>query len=381
MAAPSTPSSAIVFGPSPPRPSSTNSTEPRQSSSTTRITGPSVWWFSLTPGRERQHERPQEREQPEHVDADRAPRCGGGFVRGRRRGVRRARVGAGVGGRSTASLCVDHASASATCSGVSHPGPNARVICGANTVESPRTTPGVAVGDDLAAREHHDAGGDRRGEFHVVGRDDRHAAVGRVPRRNRINRSFASGSRPRVGSSSAITGAMAGRDRRGRDQQPLARAQVARDADRRGRRCRARRAPVRVRGPRPRAFKVARTSSATVSANRIDSGSWGHRPTSMPGSGCVAVHRHASPSAGSCTPAIARSSVVLPAPLRPITATISPRRDREVDAAQRDLPAVTCLHAAHLDQRGAGRRRPGQSGTGSAAATASSRPSAGRLEP
>ena len=63
---------------------------------------------------------------------------------------------------------VDHASASATCSGVSHPGPNARVICGANTCESPRTDAGVAVGDHLAAGEHDHARRDRRREFDVV---------------------------------------------------------------------------------------------------------------------------------------------------------------------------------------------------------------------
>ena len=50
IAAPSTPSRAIVFGPRPPRPSSTKSTAPRQITSTARITGPSFAWFSFTPG-------------------------------------------------------------------------------------------------------------------------------------------------------------------------------------------------------------------------------------------------------------------------------------------------------------------------------------------
>ena len=50
IAAPRTPSSATAFGPSPPRPSSTKSTEPRHSSNTHRIRGPSIRWFSLTPG-------------------------------------------------------------------------------------------------------------------------------------------------------------------------------------------------------------------------------------------------------------------------------------------------------------------------------------------
>ena len=61
------------------------------------------------------------------------------------------------------------------------------------------------------------------------------------------------------------------------------------------------------------------------------------------------------PRNGSCTPAIARSSVVLPAPLRPITATISPRPIVRSMSRKRGHVAVPHLDAPQLDERGAGR--------------------------
>ena len=68
IAAPSTPSSAIVFGPRPPRPSSTKSTRAEQITSTARITGRVVRVVLVHTRGDRQDERPEEREQPDEVD-------------------------------------------------------------------------------------------------------------------------------------------------------------------------------------------------------------------------------------------------------------------------------------------------------------------------
>ena len=81
--------------------------------------------------------------------------------------------------------------------------------------------------------------------------------------------------------------------------------------------------PLTVRDARR--MGVDRTSSATVSANRIDSGCCGQSAAPTPGSG-AAPWTSTEPRAGPCTPPIVRSSVVLPAPLRPISATTSPAR-------------------------------------------------------
>src|SRR5439155_16047774 len=92
-------------------------------------------------GDRRKQERPDEGEQTDHVredeerdphprDEDRAPFASLGFAHVRHPCPQPERRPSG------------HLRASATCSGVSHPGPNTRVICGAKTRESPRTDPG-----------------------------------------------------------------------------------------------------------------------------------------------------------------------------------------------------------------------------------------------
>ena len=109
---------------------------------------------------DRQHERPEERDEADEVHCEQGgdPQAG---MTGERADARRPAVVVGsvrASGRVGVAfqLPSDHAIASATCSGVSQPGPNARVIWGAKTVESPSTALGDAVGDDLAAGEDHD---------------------------------------------------------------------------------------------------------------------------------------------------------------------------------------------------------------------------------
>ncbi len=91
---------------------------------------------------------------------------------------------------------------------------------------------------------------------------------------------------------------------------------------------------------------VARTSSETVSANRTQLGLLGAEGDVDPGRGARARRRSPDPREGSCTPASARSSVVLPAPLRPITATISPRATSRSIVAERRRLAVGGVEVA-----------------------------------
>ena len=58
-----------------------------------------------------------------------------------------------------------------------------------------------------------------------------------------------------------------------------------------------------------------------------------------------------SPSRGRSSPLIVRSVVVLPAPLAPISATISPGVDRERDALQRMHVPVVGVDVADLQDR------------------------------
>ncbi len=151
-----------------------------------------------------------------------------------------------------------------------------------------------------------------------------------------------SGSIPRVGSSSSSTGAPAAamaaaatssrwpaeRSRGWRARQPLD-AEPFQDQ------------PVGSSGSRarsawsaPRRRPCRRTGSTRAPAGRA--------PTSTPGLGdrppTVTV-----PSAGVCTPAMHRSSVVFPAPLRPITATISPRpTERSTPRSAAPPPCRAC---------------------------------------
>ena len=60
------------------------------------------------------------------------------------------------------------------------------------------------------------------------------------------------------------------------------------------------------------------------------------------------------PADGRSRPEIARSSVLLPAPLLPTSATMSPSAHREIDAAQHADMAVADFQAAHLQQGRAG---------------------------
>ena len=57
------------------------------------------------------------------------------------------------------------------------------------------------------------------------------------------------------------------------------------------------------------------------------------------------------PRLGACSPAIARSSVVLPTPFGPSTATNSPRRDARLDSFEQRTSADSKRDAAQLDHR------------------------------
>ena len=120
IAAPSTPIKATVFGPSPPRPSSTNSSAPRQTRS---------------PKQDQRRVDPMVARSRRSRTAARTARR----TRARRAGSRATSTTVCRAGTRGADV---HAIAAATCSGVSQPGPNTRVICGANTRESPSTVAG-----------------------------------------------------------------------------------------------------------------------------------------------------------------------------------------------------------------------------------------------
>ena len=255
----------------------------------------------------------------------------------RRRAPRRAALAAvAERARDRATARRAHASAAATCSGVSHPAPNARVICGANTCESPSTVPGSPVGDDLAAGEHHDARGDGRGQLHVVRGDSTTAAAVRgVPPEEPHEPVLRLRGRGRASARPAAAPA-----RRPPRPPPWPPAAAARRRGRAGGSAasgvdaRARRASRRpsTRPARARAAWCA-PRRATVSANRMASGSCGTERRVQPGPRWrVAVDRDRAAGRRRARPRSLRSSVVLPAPLRPITATISPAPHREVHA-------------------------------------------------
>ncbi len=295
---------------------------PGRPGASSRISGASRAMVLVHAGRERQDERPDERERAEEVDPDRGPRCAPRV----RPGAAAMRAGAGRradrGGRERGDA---HASAPATCSGVSHPGPNARVICGANTCESPSTGGRIAVGDDLAAGQHHHARRHRRGQLDVVRGEDHGAAPRGV--RAQEPRPVAPSSRgraPRVGSSSSRTGAPAAARRGHRDEQSLSRREVAGM-----RRARPAIPSVGEQSLRPRGVESPRPQR--------DPDLVGDRVGEQDGLGLLRDRaRRRSPAAAACprtrtvprrgawTPATDRSSVVFPAPFRPITATISP---------------------------------------------------------
>ena len=110
-----------------------------------RISGASARWFSSMPGASGRTNGHRNASRPRRFTAIRT-RCAGACRRSRR--ARRGRAGVERGRRRDRRRArwtarVAHAArAAATCSGVSHPAPNARVICGANTCESPSTVPG-----------------------------------------------------------------------------------------------------------------------------------------------------------------------------------------------------------------------------------------------
>ena len=80
----------------------------------------------------------------------------------------------------------------------------------------------------------------------------------------------------------------------------------------------------------------------------------GWKPVPTSSSAPARPQTRASPDVGSVTPERIFSSVVLPAPLRPMIPSTSPRGDVEADAAERrELFAVGARGAARQVERGA----------------------------
>ena len=132
------------------------------------------------------------------------------------------------------------------------------------------------------------------------------------------------------------------------------RAPAARAA---ARRRRARTAAARRARPAPTSassaldVRVGRSPSASGSARTVSG-----RPRSMR-EALRHVADDAGPAArgscrrpGCCRPSSTRTSVVLPAPLGPISVTISPRRHADVDVVQHHAPAAAQHQALCLDQ-------------------------------
>ena len=201
IAAPRTPMSATAFGPhsSPAKLQEENTSQAReeQHQDHRRIQG--VGLFAADRGRK--HERPEERAKPQQVRRHQGNRLQPGFPACRGEGFA-ARVT-----RTPQDVSAHDVTAAATCSGVSQPGPKTRAICGANTGESPRTSPGLpsAITSPVAIITTRVATCAASSTSCVASITVRPLLA--QERRNRTSLVFDSWSRPRVGSSSSNTGA------------------------------------------------------------------------------------------------------------------------------------------------------------------------------
>ena len=224
-----------------------------------------------------------------------------------------------------------------------------------------RGSPSIGpVGDHAPVGQQHDALGELGGELGVVGRDqDRLPASARTLSRS-ASASFAARSMPRVGSSSASTA--------GGSPPPPARSPApgAGARRRRGRAGGARRAPSSPTAAAPPPAPPRRR--ARGGSSRRGSAAAARR----------ARRARRSLASARSRPAAWRSSVDLPAPFRPISATLSPGADAQVDAAQDRRPVVQLVpHAAKLE-RGAAPRAPARTAARTGAAAGARRRGAAR---
>ena len=210
---------------------------------------------------------------------------------------------------------------------------------------------GGAVGDDDAVAHQDDALGEGGGELDVVGGDERGRRRGRRGRR--------SGQRGRP----CGLGPCRGSARRGRPG-PAARSPSIRPASAIASASRWRSPPERSRGSASTACSKPTIFSAASPASPGSSSPRAPGPGSRSGSGSAGRFQpgvSTLPRTGSIKPAAVLSSVLLPAPLRPMRATRSPRSTlgrllggRRGCSSPRASSTQRSLYVSALGSRGGG---------------------------